>query len=288
VKLGRAALTDKIARFRRALVAYHDVQERAHELYKLLAAPALQGRGSAGAERLVIVPSGPLHVLPFSALHDGKDYLVARYTISSLPSLNALRRLPSGPGPAGRRVAFGWAGGERAPLTFAGREAAALGQTFPDAVVLQGAEATKAHFLEQAPQAALLHIATHASFRPDAPLRSALELSDGELPVLEVLGLKLQRPLVLLSACETGLGVLDGADGIVGLQRAFLAAGAERVLASLWRVSDLGSALLVKHLLRRLARGVKPAAALRQAQNIVRRRYAHPAFWAGFRLDGAP
>jgi CHAT domain-containing protein len=287
VKLGRAALTKKIARFRRALVSYHDVQAEARELYKLLLAPALTGR-SGRAERLVIVPSGPLHVLPFVALHDGKDYLAARHTISSLPSLNALRRLPGGPRPPGRRVAFGWAGGGRAPLTFTGREAAALGQTFADATVLQGAEATKARFLEEAPRAALLHIATHASFRPDAPLLSALELSDGELPVLEVLGLKLQRPLVLLSACETGLGVLAGADGIVGLQRAFLAAGAERVLASLWRVSDLGSALLIKHLLRRLAAGDAPALALRRAQNTVRKRYSHPAFWAGFRLDGAP
>jgi CHAT domain-containing protein len=132
-------------------------------------------------------------------------------------------------------------------------------------------------------------VATHATFRPDAPLRTGLDLADGDLPLLEVLGLKLvNRPLVLLSACETGVGVLAGADGVVGLQQAFQAAGARQVVASLWRISDLGSALLMKHLFRELRAGRPPATALRRAQNRVRRRLAHPAFWSGFRLDGAP
>jgi CHAT domain-containing protein len=131
-------------------------------------------------------------------------------------------------------------------------------------------------------------VATHADFRDDAPLQTALELADGELPILEVLGLKLKPgSLVILSACDTGLGRLDGGDAVIGLHRAFLAAGAGRVLSSLWRVSDLGAALLMKLFFRHLAGEAPPGLALRRAQNQLRRRFPHPAFWAAFRLDGA-
>jgi CHAT domain-containing protein len=102
-----------------------------------------------------------------------------------------------------------------------------------------------------------------------------------------VLGVTLPASLVVLSACETGLGVIDGAGSVIGLQRAFLAAGARRVVSSLWRVSDLGTALIMKHFFRQL-REHAPAAALQRAQQKVRQRLPHPAFWAGFRLDGAP
>jgi CHAT domain-containing protein len=104
--------------------------------------------------------------------------------------------------------------------------------------------------------------------------------------LLDVLGLRLRARLVILSACETGLGRLAGGDGIVGLHRAFLAAGAAAVASSLWRVSDLATALLMKHLFRALRRGLEPADALRAAQQELRRRFPHPAYWAGFRLEG--
>jgi CHAT domain-containing protein len=153
---------------------------------------------------------------------------------------------------------------------------------------VQGEAATAERFRTEAATADLLHVATHADYRQDAPLLSGLELAGGPLRLVEVLGLRLPASLVVLSACETGLGHLDAARGIVGFHRAFLAAGARRVISSLWRVSDLGTALLMKHFFRRLAAGQPPAAALRRAQNTVRRRFPHPAFWAGFRLDGAP
>jgi CHAT domain-containing protein len=238
-------------------------------------------------ERLVIIPGGPLHVLPFAALHDGKDYEVARHTIQYLPSLNALRFLKDG-GPAIDKhpVSFGWAGTGERPLSFAVREAEALGATFPGALVAQGGKASRAQFLAEAGAASLLHVASHGAFREDAPLASTIELADGPLPLIEVLALKLDASLAVLSACDTGLGQLDGADGVLGLQRAFLAAGARRVVAALFRVSDLGTALLMKHFFRALV-NQPPAAALRLAQNAIRRRFPHPAFWAGFRLDGA-
>jgi CHAT domain-containing protein len=132
-----------------------------------------------------------------------------------------------------------------------------------------------------------VHVASHGRLDEESPLLSSLQLADGDLSVAQVLGLTLRAELVALSACETGLGPLDGADAVLGLHQAFLIAGARRVISSLWRVSDLGSALLMKHTARHLARGEPAEAALRSAQNEVRRRFPHPAFWAGFRLDGA-
>jgi CHAT domain-containing protein/tetratricopeptide (TPR) repeat protein len=287
VKIPRQALTRKVQRFREALLQFHQVEAASRELYQLLLKPVLDG-GASAPEQLVIVPSGPLHVLPFAALHDGSDYVVARRTISYLPSANALRRKakPHGIARSGLmpRLSFGWAGTKERPLSFSVRETEALGRTFAGASVVQGAAATKQRFLKEAPAAGMLHVATHAEFKEEAPLSTSLELADANLPLLEVLGLKLNAGLVILSACDTGRGPLDGADGVLGLQRAFLAAGAQRVIASLWRVSDLGTALLMKHLFRQLKKH-PPAAALREAQNRVRRRFAHPAFWAGFRLD---
>ena len=286
VAVDRKTLLTAVRVFRKAMTRYHGVEHMARRLHGWLLRPVASASGKLPA-RLVVVPAGPLHVLPMAALHDGKDFVVARTTISYLSSLNALRRLTTGEEPkAPRRVSFGWAGSGQRPLRFAVREAGALQRTFPDAVVAEGSAATVERFKTEAVNADLLHVATHARFDEQAPLRSSLGLADGELELVQVLGLKLRASLVILSACQTGVGHLDGAAGVVGFHRAFLAAGARRVVSSLWRVSDLGTALLMKRFFRQL-RGHTPAEALRRAQQQLRRRYPHPAFWAGFRMDGA-
>lgn len=284
VPVGREALARAVARFREELTSFHPVGALSRKLYRWLLSPFIS---PSSPPRLVIIPAGPLHVLPFAALHDGRKPVVARRVLSYLPSVNALLRLPAGQRGQGRSISFGWAGSGPRPLSFTFRETAALARTFEGAQVIQGQDATRERFQQEAPGASLLHLATHATYRPDAPLLSALELADGDLSMKDVLGMKLCASLVILSACDTGLGHLDGADGVLGLHRAFFASGARRVISSLWRVSDLGTALLMKRFFRRL-RGASPALALQQAQNELRRRYPHPAFWAGFRLDGAP
>jgi CHAT domain-containing protein len=95
--------------------------------------------------------------------------------------------------------------------------------------------------------------------------------------------------LVTLSACETGLGRLSGGDEQIGLVRAFGFAGAEAVLATLWRVDDASTFVFMDHVYRRIAEGSTPAAALRAAQLAFIRApdpayRAHPYFWAGFQL----
>lgn len=304
VPVSRRQLVQTIGQYRQDLIQFNPVDRLTHQLYQWLLEPVL-GRESDPPERLVIIPGGPVHLVPFAALHPpGQPPLVQRHAVSYLSSANALRRLNLGrgaglsSGPSGgkagasknlRRVSFGWTGRAPRPLTFTVRETEAFASAFEQTVTLQGPQATRARLLKEAVTADVLHIASHADFRPEAPLSTSIELADGELPLLELLGLKL-RPgaLVILSACDTGTGHLDGADAMVGLDQAFIAAGARRVVSSLWRVSDLGAALTMKHLFRGLARHGSPARALQQAQNRLRQRFPHPAFWAAFRVDGAP
>jgi CHAT domain-containing protein len=129
--------------------------------------------------------------------------------------------------------------------------------------------------------------------------RSAKGLSDGLLTAFEVEELDLWgTELVVLSACETGRGEVQVGEGVLGLRRAFQLAGAQAVLASLWRVPDTETERLMTTCLKRWLDGVAPAAALRQAQlEMLRRlrssttprlREAPPLYWAGFICHGQP
>jgi CHAT domain-containing protein len=186
-------------------------------------------------------------------------------------------------------------------------EARALGVILPGATVLTGAEATEAA-LKQVSGPSLLHIATHGYFLPDQQqqtsenplLRSGLGLAganrreggggeDGVLTALEAAGLDLWGTrLVVLSACETGLGDVRNGDGVYGLRRALVLAGAESQVMSLWQVSDLPTRNLMVEYYRRLQRGEGRSEALRQAQlKLLRgKTHNHPFYWASFIQTG--
>ncbi len=145
----------------------------------------------------------------------------------------------------------------------------------------------------------LLHFATHAIMDDRNPARSGIVLSlvntgdeDGILHMNEVFNLEMNADLVVLSACQTGLGKLVRGEGVVGLTRAFLYAGARRVAVSLWDVNDLTTPDFMQSFYRRMHQGEAPAAALRSTKiemlhsdSPVR---AHPYFWAPFVLEAAP
>jgi CHAT domain-containing protein len=137
-----------------------------------------------------------------------------------------------------------------------------------------------------------VHFATHDELNEDEPLSSALLLTPGEgeygrLEVRELFGLELSARLVVLSACETGLGKLSRGDELVGLQRAFLYAGTPAVITTLWKVDDRASYELVRVFYEQL--GVADAAAaLRQAQRATLQAFPHPFAWAAFGLTGLP
>src|SRR5262249_34839167 len=141
----------------------------------------------------------------------------------------------------------------------------------------------------------ILHIACHGLIDNQDPLASALALSpegaedDGLLRAFEVMEkMRLRADLVVLSACETGLGEETRHEGIVGLTRAFQYAGARSVVGSLWSIADASTARLMAEFYRNLKAGVAKDEALRRAQVALIRskEYGHPFYWAPFLLVG--
>jgi CHAT domain-containing protein len=161
-----------------------------------------------------------------------------------------------------------------------------------------GKDATEARFKEQAGYYPNLYISSHAVADERRPLYSFIVLAqdsagheDGFLNAHEVFNLDLDADLVTLSACETGLGKLSRGEGIVGLTRAFLCAGASSLLMSLWSV-DERSTKIMPMFYRNRAAGQSKGEALRMAKlELLRTRidgisYAHPFLWAAFVLSG--
>lgn len=115
------------------------------------------------------------------------------------------------------------------------------------------------------------------------------ESQDGFVRLHEIYNLKLPADLVVLSACQTGLGKEIKGEGLIGLTRGFMYAGAARVVASLWRVNDYATAELMKRFYKgMLKENLRPAAALRAAQIEMwkQKRFAAPYHWAAFTLQG--
>lgn len=250
-------------------------------LHALLLAP-LEAR--LGSRRLVVVPHRALHYVPFHALYDGERYLIERREVCTVPSASVLRScLRQPPRPRRRALLLGVAD-SRAPRVR--DEVLALAGLFPEPVTLLGADARGSELRRHAPEADVLHLACHGSFRPDNPLFSALHLADGVFTTRDAYALDLRCDLVVLSACETGVSTIAPGDELIGLARGFFAAGAPALLVSLWKVDDASTAELMTHFYTRLRAGDTPARALRAAQCALMDTYPHPFFWASFVLMG--
>ncbi|HTP13269.1 MAG TPA: CHAT domain-containing protein, partial [Bacteroidota bacterium] len=156
---------------------------------------------------------------------------------------------------------------------------------------------------DEAESAQFLHIATHGMINEDKPKLSALIFAaparadaggsrdrsdDGILYAGEVYNLKLGADLVVLSACESGLGKVSKGEGILGLTRGFLFAGAHNLVVSLWQVGDKSTADLMVQFYRNVLKGQRYGTALRNAKIalIDARQYAHPIEWSPFVLTG--
>ncbi|RPH53576.1 CHAT domain-containing protein, partial [bacterium] len=181
------------------------------------------------------------------------------------------------------------------------QEAEAIAALVPagESLVALGADASRSLVLGDRLSAfRVLHFATHGVFDAERPALSGLALSsidaagkpeDGFLHLHDVYNLRLDADLVVLSGCRTALGREVRGEGLIGLTRGFLYAGASRVVASLWRVEDQATAALMTRFYRALwEEGLPPAAALRAAQLGMReqRRWRDPYYWAGFVLQG--
>ncbi len=268
------------------------VQGLAQGLYQRLLAPLgqqLQGKD------LLIVPHGILHYLPFSMLHDGNGPLVARSNLRMLPSSSVLLYLATASQrPVKPMLVFGNPdlGDAKFDLPSAEAEARHIAQGMAHSTLLVRGEATETAFKQQAPAHRYVHVASHGQFNASTPLASRVLLAktpqdDGSLTVNELYNLRLGADLVVLSACETGLGGIMSGDDLVGLTRAFIYSGAHSVVGSLWEVDDETTADLMQDFYQAVAAGMSKTKALRQAQNKLRARYPHPFYWSAFYLTGS-
>lgn len=233
--------------------------------------------------RLLIIPHGLLHQLPFHALFDGERYLLDQYEIAYAPSATIFNLCQQRPiqttGPA---LVLG-VSDPSIPHVVA--EAEAIAATVGDAQLFLDEAATTAVFHHYAPHSRLLHLACHGLFRSGNPMFSALKLHNAWLTASDVANLPLRHPLVVLSACESGRSQILGGDEILGLSRAFLGAGAAALAVSLWLVEDKTTAQLMSDWYQRLQQHGH-AAALQAAQLALKEQYPHPYYWAPFILVG--
>ena len=260
------------------------VQARLQALHAQVWAPVQPLLG--GRRRVVLLPHRELHDMPFAALHDGQAWLVQTHELLRAPSAAVWLALQSRAALRRDRALVLGVGGAGLPQV--ATEAEAVAAALGGAVQVRLDEAaTLAAMAAEAGDADLLHLACHGQFRADNPDFSYLELADGRLTLHEVTQLRLRASLVVLSACETGASRLAPGDELLGLVRAFLLAGAARVLATQWVVDDAATAALVARIYRALAAGAAPARALQQAQAEAAGAGLHPGLWAAFALHGA-
>jgi CHAT domain-containing protein len=292
IRLESGNLAEEIKAFRKSLEnvssASHEMLSR--QMFNKLLKPV---EGSLHTRKLIIVSHGALHYLPFYALHDGRDYVIERYSIRMLPSasiINYLQRQKVTK--AGDILAFGNPdlGDSKYDLIYAQNEAIAVAKTRPRSKVFLRKEATETALKKYGAGFSYIHFATHGEFDADKPLNSALLLamdaeSDGKLTVDKLYSMKLDADLITLSACETGLSKVANGDDLVGLTRGFLYAGSSSIVASLWKVDDLATAQLMTRLYNEMDRADKREA-LRTAQLETKKKYPHPYYWASFQLIG--
>jgi len=313
----RGAISKLARSFVTAVRNGDDPKVSSQELYRELLWPVL----GQGVSSLIVVPDGPLHLIPFSALMNPKGtYTTGELTLSAAPSASiyyALRkqeRTASAVKPflgvasspvaksdvttiSTRRGTSDLRAANLAPLRFGREEIMEAAAIFgPLSVTLDGAHASEAA-LKSLPLGdfRVIHLAAHGVGDQLEPDRAALvlapgsDLEDGLWQAREIRRTRLKADVVVLSACETGSGKLQGQEGVMNLARAFLTAGARSVVASLWAVDDRSTATLMESMYRHLKTGVTVSEALSQAQRDFIADYgekAKPNLWAGFEVIG--
>jgi CHAT domain-containing protein len=254
-------------------------------LYHTAVAPALDG---VAATALVIVPSGPLHYVPFAALGDGDQLLLDRFALRVVPNLGLITR-PSRPVHGSHALVVGdpLRGDPDYALPFAETEARDVAGQLGGATLLLGGDATVPRFLELAAGADLIHFAGHAVFNEARPLDSGLlfarpDLGIDTLRARQLYDLRTNAALAFLSACQTGVNSLAAGEDLMGMERGFFSAGVTTVIASLWPVQDKATSMLAHEFYRALLLGAPPSRALQSAQLAVRRQFPQPVVWSGF------
>src|SRR6266567_4396951 len=272
-------------------------------------------------ERLIIVPDGRLHLLPFDALVDGAgQYLVSSHTVTYAPSATSLYLVNSVPRQPAQHTFLGVGGipyEQNAELiklatmrgyissplvnllASKGEVLAAQASFRSDSdTILLGPGATKSAFERSAlDQHSIIHLAVHAVANEKHPERTAIILLsdsssgiDGILEASNIVHLRINADLVVLSACDTAVGRLQGEEGIANLSLAFQLAGAKTVVSTLWSIEDTTALYLMKRFYAHLAEQNPVARALTAAKRDMLKTYgtqAVPYYWASFKLEGS-
>ncbi|QQE65144.1 hypothetical protein GFS31_18290 [Leptolyngbya sp. BL0902] len=309
-----------------------DIQPLAQQLYGWLVAPLEDALAQAGIESLLYAPDGALRYVPLAALHDGDQYLAQRFSLSHITavSLSNFDRVPD----AHRRrllaaacaeCTFTVNVGDRAftfeDLPYTETEVNTLAAQIPNTRVLLNQGFSRAELENRLGSYSIFHLATHGAVVENDPRQSFVVLGSGEYVTLEDIRRSWNlnhAELVVLSACETAVGSAELGSGveILGLGYQIQEAGAMGVLASLWKVSDQGTQVLMGAFYDALGQGLTKAEALQAAQNALitndfsavggtratgelveiatgqplqsreSRNLAHPYFWAPFILIG--
>ncbi|MGV8057918.1 MAG: CHAT domain-containing protein [Smithellaceae bacterium] len=292
-KLPLADLEDNIQALRKNIMSRNlpGFNQFSRKLYRQIFALAVP---SIKTKKLIIVPHGPLHYLPFAALSDGNEYLIDRFGIRMLPSASVLSFLAERAKQEARgALIFGnpQLDDPKYDLQFAQDEALAIGKIIPNSKVLLSRDASKTNLQTFGSKYSIIHLAVHGVFDLDKPLNSALLLAadrnnDGLLRASDLYNLSLSADLVTLSACETALGKVSTGDDVVGFTRGFLYAGARSLVSSLWQVDDEATRDLMVNFYSNLSNMSKDES-LHQAQLKVKKQYPQPYYWAAFLLTGS-
>jgi CHAT domain-containing protein len=291
------SVTDKAHELRRLLetLGTREFLGASQQMYDWLIRPVLPFLRTHEVKTLVVVPDGPLRSIPFAALHDGHEFLVAEYSVATEPGLTLMDPKPLGRQPMSALLSGLSVSRQGYPgLPFVTAELTTLQTVAQNSTVLEN-QAFRVQRIETALKAqpySVVHIASHAQFSSD-PGQTFILAYDGRLTLGELEdAVKGRRwdgnPLELLSlsACQTAVGDDRAALGLAGVA---IKAGARSAIASLWFINDEAASRIVTQFYRELQKpGVSKAQALQQAQLALMqdRRFRHPGYWAPFLVIG--
>jgi CHAT domain-containing protein len=283
--------------------------QQLQQLYKLLIEPIAQHLPTNPDAPVIFIPQGALFSVPFAALQDSEGRsLIESHTILTSPSIQLLEktqqqrsivqqanlsdRLIVGNPTMPSVTLDGNPSVQLDALEGSQREAEAIARLF-NTQPLVGNRATKKAVMQRMTNARVIHLATHGLLDNRNGLDSAIalapdgtgEFNDGLLTAAEIVQMKLNAELVVLSACDTAQGRITG-DGVIGLSRSLILAGTPSVLVSLWAVPDAPTAELMTEFYSQWQKTVNKAQALRQAMLAIKEKHPNPINWAGFTLIG--
>ncbi|MEP0857819.1 CHAT domain-containing tetratricopeptide repeat protein [Trichocoleus sp. DQ-U1] len=294
------------------LIEEESPTKRLQQLHQLLIEPIAEELPVDPNARVIFIPQDALFLAPFPALQDASGkYLIEKHTILTAPSIQVLdlthqrtKRVLNGDtrtfssknalivgNPTMPKVVLkpGEPAEQLSNLSGAEQEAKEIAKLLKTQAIT-GKQATKAAIAQALPSARIIHLATHGIFDDIQGLNSAIALApsgsdEGLLTASEILNLKLNAELVVLSACDTGRGKITG-DGVIGLSRSFISAGIPSVIVSLWSVPDAPTASLMTEFYKNLQLNPDRSQALRQAMLTTMKHHPDPRDWAAFTLIG--